>query len=235
MIPYHGLPITPHEIALRIAKDRHLLVSMSHRTQLFAVEAARSFCVDNGAFSAWRQGEPITDWEPYYDFVGECRRNPKFDFAFIPDVIGGTREQNYDLIAQWRHRGLTEYGCPVWHPHEPASWLLELSRMFVRVAIGGSDHYPQVGSDLWWARITEVMNDVCPDGVPPARFHGLRMLNPKVYSRLPLASADSSSIGRNIGIDQNWKGTLQPATKGTRALVLADRLECGRAPLRWEG
>jgi hypothetical protein len=48
------------------------------------------------------------------------------------------------------------------------------------------------------------------------RLHGLRMLNPEVFSRLPFASADSTNIGRNIGIDQAWRGTTPAHERGPR-------------------
>ena len=51
------------------------------------------------------------------------------------------------------------------------------------------------------------------------------MLNPKVFSQYPFASADSTNIGRNIGIDKAWKGTYLPPNKDVRALVMAERIE----------
>ncbi|MGK9559302.1 hypothetical protein O6495_24055, partial [Salmonella enterica subsp. enterica] len=40
-----------------------------------------------------------------------------------------------------------------------------------------------------------------------------------------LASADSTNVARNIGIDSAWKGTYSPQSKETRAYVLAERIE----------
>ena len=34
-----------------------------------AAEVCQSFCLDNGAFSAWKSGEPISDWSGYYEWV----------------------------------------------------------------------------------------------------------------------------------------------------------------------
>jgi hypothetical protein len=59
------------------------------------------------------------------------------------------------------------------------------------------------------------------------------MLNPDIFTRLPFASADSTNIGRNIGIDQAWKGTYQPPTKEARADVMRARIEANNAPVRW--
>ncbi len=63
MIHYHGLPITPATAAVRAISGGHAFVSFRHPEQLtIALEVAQSFAVDNGAFSAWRSGEPIDDW-----------------------------------------------------------------------------------------------------------------------------------------------------------------------------
>ena len=54
-----------------------------------------------------------------------------------------------------------------------------------------------------------------------------------MFSRLPLASADSTNIGRNIGIDQAWRGTYTPPDKATRARVMRARIESVNAPAVW--
>ena len=71
------------------------------------------------------------------------------------------------------------------------------------------------------------------EGRPLAKFHGLRMLNPKIFTMLPFASADSTNVGRNIGIDQAWRGTYQPPNKDMRAAVMRSRIETHNAPARW--
>lgn len=59
------------------------------------------------------------------------------------------------------------------------------------------------------------------------------MLNPKVFSKLPLSSADSTNIGRNIGIDNKWKGTYLPPTKEARARLMRQRIESVYGAQRW--
>jgi hypothetical protein len=80
----------------------------------------------------------------------------------------------------------------------------------------------------------QAMSVVCNDaGEPLVRLHGLRMLNPDIFTRLPFASADSTNIGRNIGIDQAWRGTYTPATKESRVDVMRQRIETQNSPARW--
>ena len=73
MIPYHGLPITPATAAVRAIKEGHAFVSFRYPEQLaIALEVAQSFAVDNGAFSAWRSGQLITDWSLFYEWWASC-------------------------------------------------------------------------------------------------------------------------------------------------------------------
>ena len=68
-------------------------------------------------------------------------------------------------------------------------------------------------------------------GRPICKIHGLRMLNPKVFSNLPLSSADSTNIARNVGIDANWKGTYTPASREMRAEVMRERIELAQSAI----
>lgn len=239
MIHYHGTPITPATAAARVLRSRHAFVSLAHPEQLEIVaRVCQSFAVDNGAFSAWRSGRPITDWRRYYAWVAELHRLPNFDWAVIPDVIDGDEDANDALLAEWpwvsdaRTLGI---GAPVWHMHESIERLQRLARTWPRVCIGSSGQFSTVGNAAWWGRMAEAMNAVCDrDGLPICRLHGLRMLNPEVFSRLPLASADSTNIAQNIGIDSAWRGTYMPPDKEWRALTLAERIESENAADRWE-
>lgn len=232
MIHYHGLPITPASAAAEVLQGRHAFVSFPNRDQLpIAIECCQSFAVDNGAFGAWRAGEPVTDWMPFYEWVLSIHRVPSFDFAVIPDVIDGDEKANDLLIKQCplpKH-----LMAPVWHMHESLFRLETLARNFTRVCIGSSCEFSTIGTDKWWKRINEALNRICIDGLPRCKLHGLRMLDPDVFTRIPFASADSTSIGRNVGIDSAWKGTYQPPDKPWRARVLAARIESHNAASKW--
>jgi hypothetical protein len=81
----------------------------------------------------------------------------------------------------------------------------------------------------------DAMRVVCDrEGRPLVKLHGLRMLNPRVFTRFPFASADSTNIGRNVGIDKNWsKGHYLPPTKEARAQVMRQRIEAHNAPAQF--
>jgi hypothetical protein len=233
VIHYHGMPITPEVAAVAAISGGHAFVSFAHPDQLgTAAHFCQSFAVDNGAFSAWRAGRPVTDWRPFYAWAGECLRIPSCDFAVIPDVIDGDEAANDALLTEWPLPRW--FGAPVWHMHESLDRLGRLAAGWPRVCFGSSGEYARVGNEQWWHRVAHAMRVVCDDeGRPLVKLHGLRMLNPAVFTRLPFASADSTNIGRNIGIDKHWRGTYTPPNKAARAAVMRARIEAHNAPPRW--
>jgi len=194
MIHLHGTPIGgKREDVARFLEGRHALISFFRSEDIgTASEVCQSFCVDNGAFSAWRQNK-IIDWDAYYAFCEQWYRHPCFEWAIIPDVIDGTEEENDALLDDWP--GHIE-GVPVWHMNESLDRLDRLCG-WPRLALGSSGDFATVGSDQWWKRIAEAMEVICIGGLPRTKLHGLRMLDPKVFSHLPLASADSTNAARN--------------------------------------
>lgn len=235
-IHYHGLPITPNSAAAKL-RGKHFLVSFAYPGQVeIAAEVGQSFVADSGAYTSWMQGKPITDWKPYLSWVGELMRYPNFDWALIPDHIssdGDNTKENDRLVREWPYKN---FGVPVFHMHEPLARLGWLMREFPRVALGSSGEWPDPGTHSWWQRMAQIMEYACDkDGYPRTKFHGLRMMSPRILESLCLSSADSSTVGRNIGLDKHWAGPNEPPTKEWRALVYAERLESVNAPARWAG
>lgn len=234
MIHYHGLPITPNTCANYAISAGHAFVSFAHPEQLStAIEISQSFALDNGAFSAWMSGKPITDWTEFYDWALNLKKVPSCDFAVIPDVIDGNEADNDALLLdcpfpKW-------FGAPVWHMHESLERLEQLANNYVRVCIGSSGEYATIGTNQWWSQIGKAMRVICDDmGRPMCKLHGLRMLDPEVFTKLPFSSADSTNIGRNIGIDAKWRsGNYLPPTKEARAQIMRSRIEAHNAPATW--
>lgn len=236
MIHYHGLPITPTTAAARAIQSGHAFVSFHRPDQLgIALDIAQSFAVDNGAFSAWRSGNPITDWRPFYAWVSELYRYPSFDWAVIPDVIDGDEDANDELLMEWPWKESAPWlGAPVWHLHESLDRLEAMSQEWPRICLGSSGEFADVGSPVWYRRMAEAMEVICDNlGRPICKLHGLRMLNPDVFTRFPFSSADSTNIGQNVGIDSKWRGTYTPASKESRAQVMRERIEAHQSPMTW--
>lgn len=239
MIHYHGLPITPGSSALAAIKKGHAFVSYAHHEQLgIAIDNCQSFAIDNGAFSAWKSGNPVKDWTKFMEWADEISYLPNCDFIVIPDSIDGDLNEQTALIGTFlKHfgsRGM-QIGAPVFHLHEPIEHAKYLSSAWQRVCIGSSGEYAQIGTAKWWRRMNEVMCAMCDElGRPKCKIHGLRMLDPKIFTKFPFSSADSTNIGRNIGIDSKWKGTYLPPNKDVRALVMREKIESFNSALTWE-
>lgn len=231
MIHYHGTPIggTLTDKA-RFLAGRHALVPFPRQDDVGIVaETCQSFVFDNGAFSVWKRGAQL-DTEGYYRWVEDWYRHPGFDWALIPDVIDGDEAANDQLLAEWpAHLP----GVPVWHLHESLERLERLSRQWRTVAFGSSGRWQTPGTAAWWARISAAMAAVCDDqGRPRCRLHGLRMLDPQIFSRLPFASADSTNAAVNGGSVSRF-GMYVPPTAGQRAEVIASRIESHNSADVW--
>lgn len=233
MIHYHGGPITPETCALRAWRGRHACISWASSDQIeLAASVCQSFILDNGAFSKWKSGIAV-DWEDFYWWAGVWLRHPACDWALIPDVIGGTEEENDALVTEWPFH--KDKGVPVWHLNESVGRLEQLAHDWQRVALGSAAEYDVSSPSKCIDRLRDVLPKICdPDGYPFTKLHGLRMLNPIVVEAIPLASADSTNVARNIGIDKRWIGPYSPATKEARTDVLVERIERSQSPARLE-
>ncbi len=228
MIHYHGGPVTPETCAHRVWNGRHAFVSYAEPRQVgLAAAICQSFALDNGAFSFWRKGQQ-TDWPGYYGWCERWLAHPACDWAVIPDVIEGGEAENDALLAQWPF-GFR--GVPVWHLNESPERLQRLAAEWPRVALGSADEWDVSAPSKCLERLYDVLPAICRNGQPVVKLHGLRMLSPRIVSAVPLASADSTNVARNIGIDGNWaSGAYAPATKETRAMVLTERIESCQPP-----
>lgn len=240
MIHFHGGPVTPIDAAVALWTRRHAMVSFEHPSQAaLAFEISQTVRLDCGAYSKWRGDGDQVDVPAYADWVRSWERHPGFDGAIIPDLIGGSAEDNDRLIARWLVSERMGGGIPVWHLHEDVSRLQYLvqcarGRVYPAVALGSSGEWATPGTTEWWNRIDDAMKVACDEeGRPLCKLHGLRMLSPTVFSHLPLAAADSCNVARNIGLDKKWTGAYPPVTEAQRALVLAERIEHHVAAARW--
>lgn len=231
MIHYHGTPVggSRQDVA-RFLIGRHALVPFPRRDDMGVVaETCQSFVFDNGAFSVWKKGGQL-DVDGYVAWCDEWHRHPGFDWALIPDVIEGSETDNDALLLDWpKHI----FGVPVWHMHESLDRLIKLGHEWPVVALGSSGQWRTPGSKDWWARMTDAMDALCDDhGRPPCKLHGLRMLNPRVFGRLPLASADSTNAAVNSGSLPRF-GMYLPPTAAQRAAVIAERIETQNSAPIW--
>lgn len=231
MIPYHGTPIGGTlQDKNHFLLGRHALVPFPRRDDMAIVaENCQSFVFDNGAFSIWRKGGKL-DVTGYIEWVEEWHRHPGFDWALIPDVIDGDEAANDRLISSWPSH---LPGVPVWHLHESIDRLKHLASSWKTVAFGSSGQWSSPGTDPWWKRMNQAMAAICDEkGRPICRLHGLRMLDPAIFSRLPFASADSTNAAVNGGSVSRF-GMYPAPTAGQRAEVIARRIEMHQSAPVW--
>lgn len=207
------------------------MVSFAYPTELAVIaDVCQSFTVDNGAFTTWKKGREY-DREAYYQFITNWHRHPAFDWCLIPDVIDGDEAANDELLSDWPEH-LGNVGVPVWHLHESIDRLTGLAFNYTRVALGSSGQYQTPGTQQWWGRIAEAMNAITECGRPVCKLHGLRMLDPAIFTRLPLASADSTNAVINHK-HANRFGMYKPPSKDACAHVIALRIEAHQSAQAW--
>jgi hypothetical protein len=211
------------------------MISFSEPRQVaLAFAVADSVAFDNGAWPIFAAGKGEIDVDAYLDFVTEWHRHPAFAWCLIPDKIDGNESDNDALIADWPLSG--SISVPVWHMHESIGRLANLVAGFPRVAIGSSGEFVNIGTQRWWGRMAEAMEVTCDSqGRPRTKLHGLRQMDPEVFSIVPYASVDSTNLARNIGIDSAWTGSYVPKRKETRAMVLRDNIGHHASADRWPG
>jgi hypothetical protein len=232
MIHYHGTPLGGKKINhVDFFRGRHALVSFAYPEDIGIVaDLCQSFVLDNGAFTVWKRGGEL-DVGGYIKWVEQWHRHPGFDWALIPDVIEGSELENDEMITNWPDN---LRGVPVWHMHESVERLRYLSRHFQVTALGSSGEWPTPGTQKWWARMNDAMAAICDDrGRPPCRLHGLRMLNPAVFQKLPLSSADSTNAAVNSGSLGRY-GMYMPPTAAQRAGVIASMIEQHNSAPVWK-
>ena len=222
MIKYHGTPIGGTKFdALKFLDGRHALISFATKGHIAEVlECCESFCLDNGAFTIWKTTGGKIDVDGYFEWVSNYQKHPSFDFALIPDIIGGTEEDNDVLVNEW-DKSLT--GVPVYHLGESYDRFFRLAESYRKVAFGSTDKWPRNGSRGWWKYMADFMDVVTDaDGNLPCKVHGLRMLDPKLFQYLPLHSGDSTNAAVNghlcmkKGIHpclERWQGNERIARK----------------------
>lgn len=222
----------PREAMLKSMSGKHGMVSFEHPDQIeVAADICSSVVLDNGAFSAWRAGR-AHNFEGYRQWAGKWIKHPCVEWCVIPDVIDGSEEDNDALLADWDMRDAVS--VPVYHMHESLERLERLIDRYPRIALGSSGAYAEPGAPIWWERMASMMDVLCDhDGMPRCKLHGLRMLDPVIFSHLPLSSADSCNVARNVGIDKAWNGPYAPRSRHMRAMILMDRIEAHASAHRW--
>lgn len=231
MICYHHVDGgMPKDQKARFLQGRHGLVSFEYQSSVeMAYDLCSSVVLDNGAYTHWKNGKGRIDYEAYVEWVRGWSSHPAHDWALIPDVIEGSEHENDEWVKRWPE---DLWGVPIWHSDEDPSRLRTLCESCHTVALGSSEASP--GSEVWWMQMKPAL-DAATDrhGRPLAKLHGLRMMDPRIFTSLPLSSADSTNAVRHSN-DQEQFGTYVPPSSSERAGVVADRVGSFSSANRWK-
>lgn len=232
MIKYHGTPVGGTKTdAIKFLDGRHALISFAHQAQTPEVmECCESFILDNGAFTIWKTTGGQIDVPAYKSWVEDIGRHPSFVFCLIPDVIGGTEEENDSLLHSW---DCSLPSVPVFHLGESTERFLRLSKEYPLVALGSTDKWAKNGSKAWWKNMADFMDSVTDEnGFLPCKVHGLRMLDIKLFPYLPLHCGDSTNAGVNGSIAMK-KGILPAIKRWQGNERIAQRIEAFQSAPYW--
>jgi hypothetical protein len=219
----YGLPLAPYS-ALEQLAGASFCVSYGSRAKLGRQlgDAMRLvgrdgiLLVDNGAFTMHKQGVSART-ESYQngyeawaqDILARCPQA----VAVIPDVIGGTTEENIQLVAECRLD--RDRSMPVWHLHESLEYLVYLCESFEWVGFGSSGDYWQVGTAKWHGRIREAFAAIEAweqTGECRPRIHMLRAQS--MAHLYPFDSSDSTNVAMNHNRQRRRSGEGIPAFAG---------------------
>jgi len=228
MLKYYGTPLTPLKTFNEVMLGRRCLIPYPRPQDLKrALKICEGIIIDNGAFTIWRQNGLLEkgyfEWDDYYDFLVDIKND--IDFFFIPDVIDGTELENDRLIQEYQYINYHDRdemkGVPIWHINESMERLDRLMGDFDFIAIGSAGEFAQLGTPQWEQRMDEAMRVLCDkEGYPKVKIHMLRCLDPKIFTRFPFYSGDSTALAQNHKRD------------GWRQIV--DRIEKYDSPEKYE-
>lgn len=228
---YHGGPIwggEGDELIKALYREGGALVSFHRPDQIKKiVNIDCKLVLDNGAFSVWMNSNRkgiIVDWDKhwgkYYDFVRKYY--DRSEWFIVPDVIGGTDEQNDELLSKVPEDILPK-AVPVWHSESTLERLGRLCETFDRVAIGCMGEHRSIRSKAWRDRMNEVFKFLYIDNNFTVKIHGLRALDVRAISQYPFDSADSSYV--SIAVPKTRTKFPEITDKLHRAAILRAAIE----------
>ena len=202
-------------------EGRRVLYSFATCHGLDVPAGAVGYCLDSGAFTAWKQKRTIdidrlTSWYERHDTA---------DFKLTLDVIGGSESDQKENLRILERNGVDV--VPVFHgPRlESWKWFDELCERYPLVAIGSV--IPSNTSPLVTHWLQQIFNRVCDKDTeqPRVRIHGLRMC--ARMSEFPFDSVDGAT----------WviaaKNGRMPAADGLRQTTAPPQLTSRELQSMW--
>jgi hypothetical protein len=180
--------------------------------------------VDNGAFSAFQAGiNTMTDaayLNGYADWANDILDRCPQAIAVLPDVIGGSWQDNAALVTKTSHWFPFDRAMPIWHLDEPLEYLAWLLREgYGYIGFGSSGEFFNTDSPAWTARIEQALalvdQLVEDEDILRPRIHMMRAQ--KHAHRFDFDSSDST----NVAVNHN----RQLAKRGENLVAFAGRID----------
>jgi hypothetical protein len=242
-----GLPLNPAHLLDQLA-GHSFCVSYYHRSKLGRqlvqaidlVGEDQLLMVDNGAFSAWRSGKALDEqhWDAFARWGIRILDACPQAVMVIPDVIGGTVEENHQLACDFTaglsllygRNDLVDRCMMVWHMHEAVEHLLGMVEGgYQYIAVGSSGEYAKVGTPAWHARIREAfaaLDGLCQEGSGYRRPWMHLMRGQSMFHLYPFDSCSVRTPAR--GTSPAWRaGSSSGPTPAATGWIGS------RVPLRW--
>lgn len=241
-----GLPLNPAPL-LEQLRGNSFCVSYAHRARLGkqldqAIDLVAEdgiLLLDNGAFTAWQSGVPLTwdHWQGFFEWSASVQDRCPQAVAVLPDIIGGNVAENWQLAMEYCCSGGVNWDrvMPVWHMHEPLDYLRHMCEGFQFVAIGSSGRYAKVGTASWHKRMRlaiRAMQRGCDrNGLRRPWVHLMRAQS--MMHLYPVDSCDSC----NVAVNHNRWAKRNPGPDHVRRMAepllrrVAD--SCDGSERRW--
>jgi len=229
----HGTPITPKAVLDQLAGESFCVSFADPRQLERCIELQDPdgmLLLDNGAFSHWKSGKGQIDREAFFDWANDAQRFCDVAVAVIPDVIGGSEEQNWAeaMLAVRYYSDCPERLMFCWHMNDSIDQLKRAALVFNFIAIGSCAEYDvQTNPKGYRARLRHA--SAVLDYVE--RFYGRRpwvhlmrgmAVLPKV---IRFDSGDSTNVARNHNRTQGQPQHAQAlARRIKRKLAMASRV-----------
>jgi hypothetical protein len=159
--------------------------------------------LDNGAFTIWRKGSGRIDRVAFWKWANEIQARSRQAIAVVPDVIGGTEEENREEI-ELALGGLARFPARtmgIYHLNESLDQANYVADRFHYFGIGSSGDFDvQTRRAAFRARVINLCQAArlrLPGQARAHHIHLMRGLGAATEVSGLISSADSTNVARN--------------------------------------
>ena len=217
---------------------KHVMLEFATQPDNHALltEIAHSFAMSNPNWKNFKGKEVLSEFREFNNWIEGWSRHPGFDFYLMPF---SSDPKNPSLRKQWENYCSAEIlikGVPVFninHPTEELDAILAAKPQ--KIALTSDPFQPPRGSSAWWTAISKVMVKLVDEkGRPISQIHGVDMLDPTIFSHVPLASADSNPDSQTAVKNSTDRSKPWSLSSRSEKIILMDRIEKHASASFWK-